>query len=265
MVGIAALAMAVGVAGAQPPRPAATTSIQEAALGQTVPVDPLITVGTLPNGLRYYIRANKQPQARAELRLVVNAGSLLENEDQLGLAHFMEHMNFNGLKHFPKNELVSYLESLGLKFGAHLNASTTLDATTYIMWLATDKNKTIDKAFTILEDWNYNALLDEDEVVKERGVILEESRLGQNAQNRMQNKYYPELVSHTRYADRDPIGKDSLIHAYHADALRKFYSTWYRPDLSAVIVAGDINSDFIQKKIQPMPSCQIFIQTLHLA
>ena len=212
-------------------------------------MDPDFIMGKLPNGLTYYVRDNGKAVRNMQLRLVVNAGSMLEHEDQQGMAHFIEHMNFNGLEHFPKNELERYLESLGLKFGAHMNASTDQDATNYILWLATEKNKTIDKAFTILEDWDHNALLDQDEVVKERGVVLEESRLDKDVHNRMMQQYYPTLVSHTRYADRMPLGKDSLISGFNAAGLRYFYSTWYRPDLSAVIVAGDINPNFIQRKI----------------
>src|SRR5213592_3684297 len=134
-------------------QPAATTNLLEAPLSQTVPVDPLITVGTLPNGLRYYIRANRQPQARAELRLVVNAGSVLEDDDQRGLAHFVEHMSFNGTLHFPRQAVVSFMQSLGMRFGAHVNAHTSFDQTVFQLRIPTDNQTVVDRSILILEDW----------------------------------------------------------------------------------------------------------------
>src|SRR6185369_6520105 len=141
-------------------RPAAAVNIQEAALSQTVPVDPLITVGTLPNGLRYYIRANKQPQARAELRLVVNAGSVLEDDDQRGLAHFVEHMSFNGTLHFPQQTVAGFMQSLGMRFGAHVNAHTGFDETVYELQVPTDNPIVIDRALLVLEDFAHNVSFD---------------------------------------------------------------------------------------------------------
>src|SRR5213595_431585 len=146
-------------------------------LNQPIPVDPAVKIGKLPNGLTYYIQKNLKTEKKMELRLVVNTGSILENADQRGLAHFMEHMNFNGSKHFPKNELVNYLQSIGVKFGADLNAYTGFDETVYILPLPTTDKEKLDKGFTILEDWAGNALLDTAEINKERGVVLEESRL----------------------------------------------------------------------------------------
>jgi len=148
-----------------------------------LPVDANVKIGRLPNGLTYYIRKNALPAKKVQLRLVVNTGSVLEDADQQGLAHMMEHMNFNGLKHFPKNELVNYLQSIGVKFGADLNAYTSFDETVYILPIPTDDPEKIDKGFTILEDWAYNALLDTSEINKERGVVLEESRLGKVPMN----------------------------------------------------------------------------------
>jgi zinc protease len=226
-----------------------SASAQTFNLKDTILMDPDFTMGKLANGLTYYIRDNGKAVRNMQLRLVVGVGSSVEQDDQQGMAHYIEHMNFNGLQHFPKNELVSYLESLGLKFGAHLNAFTGQEETSYILWLATDKNKTIDNAFTILEDWDHNALLEEDEIVKERGVVLEESRLDRNVQNRMQKQYLPAVFSHNPVAERMPIGKDSLIRTFNTAGLRYFYSTWYRPDLTAVIVAGNIDPGFIRKKI----------------
>ena len=229
---------------------AASVFCQSFVLTDTLPPDHSVITGTLPNGLTYYIRNNGKAIRNIQIRMVVNAGSLVEEDDQLGLAHFLEHMNFNGLKHFPKNELVNYLESNGLKFGADLNASTGMDATTYILWLPSGEDKKIDKAFLIAEDWDHNALLDQEQIDQERGVILEESRLDKNAYTRMRAKYYPDIINHTKYAYRLPIGNDSSIEHFKPEALRRFYSTWYRPDLTAIIVVGNIDVDFIQKEIK---------------
>ena len=160
-------------------------------LDQAVPVDPLITVGTLPNGLRYYIRENRQPQARAELRLVVNAGSVLEDEDQRGLAHFVEHMAFNGTLNFPKQDVGGFMQSLGMRFGAHVNANTSFDETVYHLQIPTSNAAVIDRSLLILEDWAQNVSFDPVEIDKERGVILEEWRLGLGADERMQNAQFP--------------------------------------------------------------------------
>lgn len=215
----------------------------------TIPTDPAVATGKLPNGLTYFIRNNGHTFNNMQIRLVVNAGSLLEDDDQLGLAHFMEHMNFNGLKHFPKNELLSYLESNGLKLGADLNANTGYDATNYMLWVTTEDSKKIDMGFTIAEDWANNALLDPEEVDLERNVVLEESRLGKNVYSGMRNFYAPILYNQSKYSYRTPIGKDSIISHFPYDALTRFYKTWYRPDLMAVIVVGDLDTTRIKKEI----------------
>jgi zinc protease len=217
-------------------------------LTDTIPTDPAVRTGVLPNGLHYYIRENHVLR-NVQLRFVVNAGSVLEDDDQLGLAHFMEHMNFNGLKHFPKNELVSYLQSIGGSIGADLNANTGYDATNYILWMTTGDEKKIDKGFTILSDWSHNALLDPTEIDKERGVVLEESRLHKTAMDRMRLTYLPVMLNGSKYADRLPIGKDSVIQHFQPEAIRRYYETWYRPDLEAVIVVGDIDPAEMEKKI----------------
>ncbi len=218
-------------------------------LTDSITADPAVATGKLPNGLTYFIRNNGHTFNNLQIRLVVNAGSLLEDDDQQGLAHFMEHMNFNGLKHFPKNELLSYLESNGLKLGADLNANTGYDATNYMLWMTTEDSKKIDKGFTIAEDWANNALLDSEEIDKERNVVLEESRLDKNVYSRMRNYYYPILFNQSRYAYRSPIGKDSIISGFPYDALTRYYKTWYRPDLMAVIVVGDLDTTHIKKEI----------------
>jgi zinc protease len=218
-------------------------------LNKKLPGDPNVKIGKLANGLTYYIRKNTKPEKKIQLRLVVNAGSVLEQPDQQGLAHMMEHMNFNGSTHFKKNELVSYLQSIGVQFGADLNAYTGFDETVYILPIPSDDPVKVDKGFTILEDWAGNASLDTTEINKERGVVLEESRLGKGANERMRNKYFPELFNGSAYASRLPIGKDSIIQNFKAASLSRFYKTWYRPDLMAVIVVGDIDPATAEKEI----------------
>lgn len=219
-------------------------------LNQPIPIDPNVKVGKLPNGLTYYIRRNTKPEKKVELRLVVNAGSILERDDQQGLAHFMEHMNFNGTKNFPKNELVAYLESIGVQFGADLNAYTGFDETVYILPVPTEKKELVDKGLLILSDWASNATLDQAEIDKERGVVLEELRLGQGAGQRLRDKYFPKLLQGSQYVNRLPIGKKEILQTFKRQSLVDFYETWYRPDLMAVVVVGDIDVNEIEAKIK---------------
>lgn len=207
-----------------------------------LPSDPKVIKGKFPNGITYYIRPNQKPEKKVELRLAVNAGSILEDDNQLGLAHFMEHMNFNGTKNFEKNELVNYLQSIGVEFGADLNAYTSFDETVYILPVPTDKEGNLEKGFQIIEDWAHNALLTNKDIDEERGVVLEESRLGKGAEQRMMDKYLPELLAGSKYANRLPIGKDDILKNFKYETIRKFYTDWYRPDLQAVAVVGDIDS-----------------------
>src|SRR6266566_790616 len=244
---VSAFVAAVTFAGAQ--QPGVATGVQNAPLDQIVPVDPLITVGTLPNGLRYYIRANAQPRARAELRLVVNAGSVLEDEDQRGLAHFVEHMSFNGTMHFPGQDVIGFMQSLGMRFGAHVNAQTGFDETVYELQIPTDSPGVIDLSLLILEDWAHNVSFDPVEIDKERGVILEEWRLGLGADERIQDAQFPILLKGSRYAERLPIGKPEIIQNVNPARLRQFYADWYRPDLMAVIAVGDFDKAIIEKMI----------------
>ncbi|HRG24999.1 MAG TPA: pitrilysin family protein, partial [Chitinophagaceae bacterium] len=217
---------------------------------QPMPVDPKVRIGKLSNGMTYYIRHNIKPEKRVELRLVVNTGSVLEDADQLGLAHFMEHMNFNGTKRFPKNELVNYLQSIGVEFGADLNAYTGFDETVYMLPVPTDKPGLVDKGLQILEDWAHNALLDSTEIEKERGVVIEEWRLSRGADERMLKQTLPVQYQGSRYAERLPIGKlETLQHFTHA-ALKRFYTDWYRPDLQAIIVVGDVDVNDMEQKIR---------------
>jgi zinc protease len=207
-----------------------------------LPKDPKVIKGKLANGLTYYIRPNAKPENKVELRLAVNTGSIMEDESQQGLAHFMEHMNFNGTKNFQKNELVSYLQSIGVQFGADLNAYTSFDETVYILPIPTDKKGNLDKGFQIIEDWAHNALLTDKDIDDERGVVLEESRLGKGADDRMMLKYLPKLMVGSHYAERLPIGKDDILKTFKYDEIRRFYKDWYRPDLQAVAIVGDIDS-----------------------
>lgn len=212
---------------------------------QILPVDPQVTVGTLDNGLTYYIRTNQRPENRAELRLVVNAGSVLEDEDQLGLAHFLEHMAFNGTEHFEKQELFDYMESVGMQTGAHVNAYTSFDETVYMLTVPTDTTEVMEKAFQILEDWAHLIVLDSVEIEKERGVVIEEWRLGRGAQARMLDEQFPILFQNSRYAERLPIGKREIVETFGHEALGRFYADWYRPDLMSVVAVGDFDEDRI--------------------
>ena len=239
---------AVTLAGAQ--QPAIPAAVRTATLGQTVPVDPLITVGTLPNGLRYYIRENRQPQGRAELRLAVNAGSVLEDDDQRGLAHFVEHMSFNGTLHFPRQDLGSFMQSLGMRFGAHVSAHTSFDETVYALQIPTGNAAVIDRSLLILEDWARDVSFDPVEIDKERGVILEEWRLGLGAAERIQNAQFPILLKGSRYAERLPIGRPDIIQNASHDRLKQFYVDWYRPDLMAVVAVGDFDTSMIEAQIR---------------
>ncbi|MCH2194896.1 pitrilysin family protein [Kordia sp.] len=215
-----------------------------------IPTNPNVKIGKLSNGLTYYIQNNGKPENKVELRLVVNAGSILEDEDQLGLAHFMEHMNFNGTKNFKKNELVDYLQSIGVKFGAHLNAYTSFDETVYILPIPSDDPQKLEKGFQIIEDWAHNALLTDEEIDNERGVVLEEYRLGKGANERMLQKYLPKIMYGSKYAKRLPIGKKEIIENFKYESLRRFYKDWYRPDLMAVIAVGDVDVKVLEEKIK---------------
>jgi len=209
-------------------------------LDTPLPISAQVKVGKLANGLSYYIHQNRKPEHKLELRLVVKAGSILEDEDQLGLAHFTEHMAFNGSRHFRKHELVSYLQSIGVKFGADLNAYTSFDETVYVLPLSAERSEDLDKAFLVLQDWAQGLTLNDADIDKERDIILEELRLGKGAGDRMQKVLMPKIYNGSRYAERLPIGQEDTLRRFKPDALRRFYRDWYRPDLMAVVVVGDI-------------------------
>jgi zinc protease len=206
-----------------------------------LPVDTQVVTGVLDNGLKYYIRANREPESRAELRLAVDAGSVLEDPDQLGLAHVLEHMAFNGTSRFARNDLVDYLESVGMRFGPDINAYTSYDETVYTLTLPTDSAGVLETGFEILEDWAHGITLDPAEIDRERGVVIEEWRLAQSAAARMQREQLPVLMRRSRYARRDPIGTFESLTTFTHEALRRFYRDWYRPDLMAVVAVGDFD------------------------
>lgn len=217
---------------------------------EEIPLNPNVKFGKLENGLTYYIMKNAKPEDKVELRLALNAGSIQEDENQLGLAHFMEHMNFNGTKNFKKNELVDYLQSVGVKFGAHLNAYTSFDETVYMLSIPSDDQEVLNKGFQVLEDWAHNALLTDEEIDNERGVVLEEYRIGLGAGTRMLNNYLPKIMYGSKYAERLPIGTKEILENFEYKAIRKYYKDWYRPDLMSVIAVGDIDPVEIEKKIK---------------
>lgn len=215
-----------------------------------LPTDSKVKIGKLANGLTYYIRKNVEPKNRAELRLVVNAGSTLETEKQRGLAHFVEHMCFNGTKNFKKQELVDFLEKSGVNFGADLNAYTSFDETVYELQVPTDSPMVYKKAMQVLEDWAHQVSFDPIEIDKERGVVTEEWRLGRGADARLRDKYFPVILNGSQYAKRLPIGTKESINGAPYSELTGFYKDWYRPNLQAVIVVGDIDVAETEKMIQ---------------
>ena len=222
------------------------------AQNQVIPLNPKVKTGKLANGLTYYIQQNSKPEKRVELRLAINAGSILETNKQQGLAHFVEHMCFNGTKKFPKNELVSYLQSLGIQFGGDLNAYTSFDETVYILPVPTDKPELVDTGLEVLKEWAFNVTFDGAEIDKERGVILEEWRLGRGADQRMIDKQFPILFKGSQYAKRLPIGQEKVLRNFKHDVLRQYYKDWYRPNLMAVVVVGDIDVDAMEQKIKTL-------------
>jgi zinc protease len=214
--------------------------------------DPEWTSGTLPNGLRYFIRRNTLPENRLELRLAVNAGSILEADDQRGLAHFLEHIAFNGTENFAKNEMVRFLESLGVGFGPDLNAYTSFDETVYQLRLPTEKPEIVEKGFLILADWAGRITAADAAIEAERGVIIEEWRGRRGAEARVRDQQYPVLFPGSRYAERMPIGTLEVLQNFEFERLRDFYRDWYRPDLMSVIAVGDLDVEKTRTKIETL-------------
>ncbi len=215
-----------------------------------IPPTPAIRTGRFDNGLTYYVRTHGKPEKRAELRLVVDAGSILEDDDQRGLAHFVEHMAFNGTRRFEKQEIVDYLESVGLSFGPDLNAYTSFDETVYMLKIPTDDDRIVETAFQILEDWAWGVSFDGEEIEKERGVVIEEWRLDRGAGARLRDKQVPVIFKDSRYAERMTIGTLETLESAPHEALRRFYRDWYRPDLTAVVAVGDFDADRIEALIE---------------
>ncbi len=216
---------------------------------EIIPDDPQVIKGVLDNGLTYYIRNNSYPENRAVLRLAVNTGSVLEDDDQQGLAHFVEHMAFNGSEKYSKNEIVDFLESLGMEFGPEINAHTSFDETVYKLQIKTDDPEQISTGFDVLDQWAFHLSFDHDEIDKERGVILEEWRLGRGADARMLDKAFPILFKDSKYGKRLPIGKNECIQGCDYETLKRFYKDWYRPDLMAIVAVGDFDSREMEKII----------------
>ncbi len=208
-----------------------------------LPLNPKVTTGKLPNGITYFIMPNAKPEKKVELRLALHSGSVSEDDNQQGLAHMCEHMAFNGTKNFKKNDIVSFLQDIGVGFGSDLNAYTSFDRTVYILPIPTDKPDNLEKGFQVIEDWAHNVTYNTEDIDGERQIILEESRLGKGANDRMQKKWLPDYFNGSRFGERLPIGKDSIIINFKPDLIRNYYKDWYRPDLMAVIVVGDITKE----------------------
>ena len=218
-----------------------------------IPVDPDVRMGKLDNGLTYYIRYNNWPENRAEFYIAQRVGSIQENDDQRGLAHFLEHMAFNGSKHFKGNELLRWCESVGIKFGTDLNAYTSIDQTVYnISNVPTTREGIIDSCMLILYDWADGLTLEQEEIEKERGVIHEEWRLRTSAQMRMLERDLPKLYPGSKYGYRMPIGLMEIIDNFERPFLQAYYEKWYRPDNQGIIIVGDVDVDKIEQKIKAL-------------
>lgn len=216
-----------------------------------IKMDPAIRYGMLDNGLTYYIRHNDVVPERADFYIVQNVGAILEEDSQNGLAHFLEHMAFNGTKNFPDKKIIDYLESIGVQFGNNINAYTSLDETVYnLKSVPTNRQSIVDTALLILHDWSGYISLEEEEIDKERGVIREEWRTRFNSNRRLWKASLPILYANSRYANRDVIGDTAVISNFKYQTLKDFYHKWYRPDLQAIIIVGDVDVDEVEKKIK---------------
>jgi zinc protease len=218
--------------------------------GAIPPHDPAVRHGTLPNGMKYYVMRNAKPEKRIELRLAVKVGSVQETEEERGLAHFNEHMNFNGSKNFKSGELISWLESIGTRFGADSNAYTSYDETVYMLQIPTDKEGAVERGLVAMADWAGAATLEDAEIEKERGVVLDELRGRKGAARRIRDKQDQLLYQNSRYADRTPIGLEHVITGASTDVVRGFYRRWYQPDVMAIIVVGDLDEAAMEKRVQ---------------
>ena len=226
-------------------------SAQEAP--EKLPMDPEVRYGKLDNGLTYYIRHNEQPKQRAEFHIAQAVGAILEEDHQNGLAHFLEHMAFNGTQHFPGKGIINYFESVGVNFGGNINAYTSIDETVYrLSDVPTYREGIVDSALLVMHDWSCGLLLLDEEIDAERGVILEEWRTGRTASRRIWKEMNAKMYPGTQYAKRDVIGDTAVINNFAYQALRDYYHKWYGPDNQAIIVVGDINVDSIEAKIKAL-------------
>ena len=221
-----------------------------AAATDLLPLDPAVRTGKLPNGLTYYIRKNVKPEKRVELRLAVNAGSVQEDENQLGLAHLVEHLCFRGTKSFPRTDLIHYLQSVGSTFGPDINAYTSFDETVYMLSIPSDVEETLNNGLKIMREWAHDVNFDDADIDTERGVVVEEWRLRRGGYQRMLDKFLPVILKDSKYALRLPIGTKESIETMSHETIKRFYRDWYRPDLMAMIVVGDIDPDKIEETIR---------------
>ncbi len=223
--------------------------IWAAGQSESIPSAPGVTEGTLSNGMKYYIVHNETPENRAVLRLAVDAGSLLEDGDQLGMAHFLEHMAFNGTQQYEKNDIVRFLQGIGMQFGPDINAHTSFDETVYKLMIPLDKPENLSEGLNILEQWAFHMSLNTDDIEEERGIILEEWRTGLGASRRMMDAAYPEIMYKSLYGKRLPIGTETSIRESTPESIRRFYKDWYRPDLMAIVAVGDFNAEDLEREI----------------
>ncbi len=216
-------------------------------------IDPKVKTGILPNGMHYYIRANKIPEKRGEFYIANNVGAILEDDDQNGLAHFTEHMSFNGTDHFPKKGILDYLATIGVKFGTNVNAGTSLDQTVFnLSNVPLKRDGILDSALMILRDWSHYVSFEDNEIDLERGVILEEWRIYGSAEERMSNKLAPVIYKGSKYATRNVIGDTAVLKHFKYETIKNFYHKWYRPDLQALIIVGDFDENVVEAKIKKL-------------
>src|SRR5688572_28267854 len=237
-----------GHAAAQAP----ASAPQPFAASDRLPFDAAVTTATLPNGLKYYIRRNTRPEKRVMLQLAVKAGSVDEADDQQGLAHFLEHMAFNGTKRFKAGELIAALESTGARMGPHVNAYTSFDETVYMFQLPTDREGVVQKGLQALADFAGGMMLEPAEIEKERGVVIEEWRGGLGVGSRLRDQQIPVLYHQSKYAERLPIGKPEVLKSFTPAELRAFYTKWYRPDRMALVIVGDIEVAQVEVQVKSL-------------
>ena len=218
-------------------------------LDEQIKLNGKVRTGKLANGLTYYVRANNKPANRAEFQIAINAGSVLEEANEQGLAHFTEHMGFNGTKHYPGNTMIDDLEKEGIVFGREINAYTGFDQTVYMVTLPTDNERLFDMGLKILDGWASGMLMTGEEIDKERGVIIEEWRMSQGGSERLRAKTWGTMLKGSKYAERLPIGTLESLETFKYEDIRGFYNKWYKPDNMAVIVVGDFDADEMEQKV----------------